>query len=134
MADSSARRYVLADHATSFPIRPGTNTIRQPVWKAIYHIECQLDELDKLIDRSNLDKCFDCRQESKIACCYKTVSLMLPPEPLSISWLTLDLQYAESLIRLLVLISEKSEYLPGEVDKHLVTALNSLRAADYVRY
>jgi hypothetical protein len=46
----------------------------QPVWKAIYAIEFQLDELDKLIDKAPLDKCFDCRQESKIACCYKTVS------------------------------------------------------------
>ncbi|KAK0392207.1 hypothetical protein NLU13_1705 [Sarocladium strictum] len=82
----------------------------KPVWKAIYLIESQLDELDKLIDKSPLDSCFDCRQESKIACCYKT--------------------YAEALIRLLDAISEKSEYLPGEVDKYLVTAINSLRSAD----
>ncbi|KAH8174202.1 hypothetical protein LIA77_05621 [Sarocladium implicatum] len=82
-----------------------------PVWKAIYAIEYQIDELDELIDKSPLDSCFDCRQESKIACCYKT--------------------YAEALIRLLTAISEKSQYLPGDVDKYLVTAINSLRAADY---
>ncbi|KAL2211996.1 hypothetical protein CC79DRAFT_1364283 [Sarocladium strictum] len=83
----------------------------EPVWQAIYAIEYQLDELDKIIDKSPLDKCFDCRQESKLACCYKT--------------------YAEALIRLLVAISEKAEHLPGEVDKYLVTAINSIRAADY---
>ena len=44
----------------------------------------------------------------------------------------LALQYAEALIRLLAAISEKSQYLPGEVDKYLVTAINSLRSADYV--
>ena len=49
-------------------------TCSKPVWRAIYAIEYQIDELDKLIDKSSLDKCFDCRQESKIACCYKTVS------------------------------------------------------------
>lgn len=48
---------------------------QQPVKKALYEIEDQLDALDKAIDKSNLDKCFDCRQESRIACCYKTVSL-----------------------------------------------------------
>lgn len=42
-------------------------------------------------------------------------------------------QYAEALIRLLDAISEKSEFLPGEVDKYLVTAINSLRSADSVR-
>ena len=41
-------------------------------------------------------------------------------------------QYAEALIRVLVLLSEKSAFLPGEVDKYIVTAINSLRSADYV--
>jgi hypothetical protein len=41
-------------------------------------------------------------------------------------------QYAEALIQLLAVIAEKAEYLPGDVDKYLVTATNSLRSADYV--
>lgn len=41
-------------------------------------------------------------------------------------------QYADALIRLLHLIKEKSEYLEGEIDKFVLTAVNSLRAADSV--
>lgn len=41
-------------------------------------------------------------------------------------------QYADALIRLLRLIKEKSEYLEGEIDKFVLTAVNSLRAADSV--
>ncbi|KAK7425466.1 hypothetical protein QQZ08_008031 [Neonectria magnoliae] len=83
-------------------------------WKkvkdALYELEIELDFFDIAIDKSNLDKCFTCTQESKIACCYRT--------------------YAEALIRLLRLVKKKSEYLEGETDKYVLTAINSLRAAD----
>ncbi|KAI5461100.1 hypothetical protein BGZ63DRAFT_403999 [Mariannaea sp. PMI_226] len=83
-------------------------------WKkvkdALYELEFELDIFDVKIDLSHLDKCFTCSQESKISCCYKT--------------------YAEALIRLLKLIKHKSSYLEGELDKYILTAINSLRAAD----
>ncbi|KAF7546169.1 hypothetical protein G7Z17_g8632 [Cylindrodendrum hubeiense] len=85
-----------------------------PCWKkvkdALYELEFELDVFDTTIDKSNLDKSFTFTQESKIACCYRT--------------------YADSLTRLLRLIKAKSEYLEGEDDKYVLTAINSLRAAD----
>ncbi|KFA60928.1 hypothetical protein S40285_05798 [Stachybotrys chlorohalonatus IBT 40285] len=83
----------------------------EPVKKALYELEWELDLFDTKIDKSNLNKCWDCRQEGKIACCYRT--------------------YAEAIIRLLKLIKYKSEYLEGGTDKYIITAINSLRAADY---
>ncbi|KAH7008037.1 hypothetical protein EDB80DRAFT_425751 [Ilyonectria destructans] len=83
-------------------------------WKkvknALYELEFDLDIFDRTIDKSDLNKCFTCTEESKIACCYRP--------------------YADALIRLLRLIKEKSEYLEGEIDKFVLTAVNSLRAAD----
>ena len=48
-----------------------------PVRQALYDLEFKLDAFDKLIDESDLTKCFECRDESKIACCYRRVSLSL---------------------------------------------------------
>ncbi|KAH7152493.1 hypothetical protein B0J13DRAFT_620047 [Dactylonectria estremocensis] len=83
-------------------------------WKkvkdALYELEFELDIFDTKIDKSDLSKCFTCTEESKIACCYHT--------------------YADALIRLLRLIKHKSEHLDGEIDKYVLTAVNSLRAAD----
>jgi hypothetical protein len=47
----------------------------EPVKKALYELEWELDLFDTKIDKSNLNKCWDCRQEGKIACCYRTVSV-----------------------------------------------------------
>lgn len=44
-----------------------------PVRQALYDLEFKLDDFDKLIDQSDLTKCFECRDESKIACCYHRV-------------------------------------------------------------
>jgi hypothetical protein len=44
-----------------------------PVRQALYDLEFQLDAFDKLIDESDLTKCFECRDEAKIACCYRRV-------------------------------------------------------------
>lgn len=45
----------------------------EPVRRAIYELEFELDIFDKSIDESDLHKCFACRDESKIACCYRRV-------------------------------------------------------------
>ncbi|KAH7318741.1 hypothetical protein B0I35DRAFT_409581 [Stachybotrys elegans] len=83
----------------------------EPVRKAIYDLEWEQDLFDTKIDKSDLNKCFDCRQEGKIACCYR--------------------EYAASIIRMLKLIKYKTEFLEGGTDKYILTAVNSLRASDY---
>lgn len=44
-----------------------------PVREAIYTLEFQLDAFDIIIDQFDLTKCFECRDESKIACCFRSV-------------------------------------------------------------
>lgn len=46
----------------------------QKVKNALYELEFDLDVFDTTIDKSDLNKCFTCTEESKIACCYRTVS------------------------------------------------------------
>lgn len=41
-------------------------------------------------------------------------------------------KYADALIRLLKVLKHKSKYLEGEVDRPVLTAINSLRVANYV--
>lgn len=45
----------------------------EPVRKAIYELEFSLDLFDTDIDNSDLSKCWECHQESKIGCCYRRV-------------------------------------------------------------
>lgn len=46
----------------------------EPVRKAIYELEFELDLFDTDIDNSDLSKCWDCGEETGIACCYRRVS------------------------------------------------------------
>ncbi|KAI6766207.1 hypothetical protein HG530_007277 [Fusarium avenaceum] len=81
------------------------------VVKYIYGLEHSLDLYDKHIDKTTLRKCFNCDQEAIIVECYY--------------------DYADALIRLLKVIKHKSKYLEGEVDRPVLTAINSLRVANY---
>ncbi|KAM5377459.1 hypothetical protein ACJZ2D_004998 [Fusarium nematophilum] len=83
----------------------------KPIRDGIYKLEHDLDVFDKHIDHTTLQKCFNCNEEATIADCYNT--------------------YANALIRLLKVIKEKSKYLEGEIDRPILTAVNSLQAADY---
>ncbi|CAG9999909.1 unnamed protein product [Clonostachys byssicola] len=83
----------------------------EPVRKALYELEWKLDLFDRAIDKSSLDKCFSEEEEAHIARCY--------------------CRYAEALIRLLEEISRKLEHIEGRTAYFIVTAVNSLRAADY---
>ncbi|KAL4728438.1 hypothetical protein ACLX1H_005183 [Fusarium chlamydosporum] len=84
-------------------------------WKGvIYHIyklEHRLDIYDKHIDHTTLKKCFSYDKESYVVDCY--------------------LEYADALIRLLKVLKHKSKHLEGEVDRPILTAINSLRSANY---
>ena len=86
----------------------------EKIVEQIYLLEFQLDLFDTEIDLSSLDVCWDCAQESQIACCYRN--------------------YAEALIRVLIVLSEHVRRLDGENAKYIITAINSLRAADYVSF
>ncbi|RGP58743.1 hypothetical protein FLONG3_11404 [Fusarium longipes] len=77
----------------------------------IYKLEHRLDIYDKEIDYTTLKKCFGCGQESYVVDCY--------------------LGYADALIRLLKVLKHKSKYLEGEVDRPVLTSINSLRSANY---
>ncbi|KAL3589357.1 hypothetical protein FPOAC2_11523 [Fusarium poae] len=77
----------------------------------IYKLEHRLDVYDKEIDYTTLKKCFGCGQESYIIDCY--------------------LGYADALIRLLKVLKHKTKHLEGEVDRPVLTAINSLRSANY---
>ncbi|KAG5655823.1 hypothetical protein KAF25_008942 [Fusarium avenaceum] len=81
------------------------------VVKYIYGLEHSLDLYDKHIDKTTLRKCFNCDQEAIIVECYY--------------------DYADALIRLLKVLKHKSKYLEGEVDRPVLTAINSLRVANY---
>ncbi|KAF9775931.1 hypothetical protein IL306_005928 [Fusarium sp. DS 682] len=77
----------------------------------IYYLEHSLDAFDKYIDSTTLKKCFSCGQESSVVDCY--------------------LHYADTLIRLLKVLKHKSKHLEGEIDRPVLTAINSLRVANY---
>ncbi|KAM0238605.1 hypothetical protein ACHAPO_003573 [Fusarium lateritium] len=77
----------------------------------IYKLEHRLDVYDKEIDYTTLKKCFGCGQESYIIDCY--------------------LGYADALIRLLKVLKHKTKHLEGEVDRPVLTSINSLRSANY---
>ncbi|KAF4978749.1 hypothetical protein FDECE_18168 [Fusarium decemcellulare] len=83
-------------------------------WKkvsdGIRGLEKALDIFDGYIDQTTLDRCFTCPQEASITDCY--------------------VNYAEALIRLLKVVEVKTRGLEGEIDRHILTAINSLRAAD----
>ncbi|SPJ74057.1 uncharacterized protein FTOL_03787 [Fusarium torulosum] len=81
------------------------------VVKYMYELEYSLDLYDKHIDKTTLRKCFNCDQEAIIVECYY--------------------DYADTLIRLLKVLKHKSKYLEGEVDRPVLTAINSLRVANY---
>ncbi|RBR11415.1 uncharacterized protein FIESC28_09029 [Fusarium coffeatum] len=84
-------------------------------WKGvvyhIYKLEHHLDVYDKEIDYTTLQKCFGCDKEHYVVDCY--------------------LEYANALIRLLKVLKHKSKYLEGEVDRPVLTSINSLRSANY---
>ncbi|CAG7558616.1 unnamed protein product [Fusarium equiseti] len=84
-------------------------------WKGvvyhIYKLEHRLDVYDKEIDYTTLQKCFGCDKEHYVVDCY--------------------LEYANALIRLLKVLKHKSKYLEGEVDRPILTSINSLRSANY---
>ncbi|KAF4999778.1 hypothetical protein FGRMN_2247 [Fusarium graminum] len=77
----------------------------------LYDLEYSLDEYDRSIDKTSLQKCFNCEQETTVVKCYHN--------------------YADALIRLLKDLKHKSKYLEGEVDRPVLTAINSLRSANY---
>ncbi|EKJ70393.1 hypothetical protein NXS19_012586 [Fusarium pseudograminearum] len=77
----------------------------------IYKLEHHLDTYDKEIDYTTLKKCFSCGQESYVVDCY--------------------LGYADALIRLLKVLKHKTKHLEGEVDRPVLTSINSLRSANY---
>ncbi|KAH7189140.1 uncharacterized protein B0J16DRAFT_397116 [Fusarium flagelliforme] len=84
-------------------------------WKGvvyhIYKLEHRLDVYDKEIDYTTLQKCFGCDKEHYVVDCY--------------------LEYANALIRLLKVLKHKSKHLEGEVDRPVLTSINSLRSANY---
>lgn len=47
----------------------------EPVRKALYELEFELDLFDTDIDNSDLSKCWNCGEEGTISCCYRRVSL-----------------------------------------------------------
>ncbi|KAJ3458637.1 hypothetical protein MRS44_012746 [Fusarium solani] len=73
-------------------------------------LEYGLDLFDKYVDHTTLDKCFTRAEEAVVTKCY--------------------IHYAQSVIRLLKVTHESGRYLEGEVDRPILTAINSLRAAD----
>ncbi|KAF5658108.1 hypothetical protein FHETE_10056 [Fusarium heterosporum] len=77
----------------------------------LYDLEYSLDKYDRFIDKTSLQKCFNCEQETTVVKCYHN--------------------YADALIRLLKDLKHKSKYLEGEVDRPVLTAINSLRSANY---
>ncbi|CAI6100466.1 unnamed protein product [Clonostachys chloroleuca] len=101
----------LFDYVKDIKCGNGDRECWEPVRKALYELEWKLDLFDRAIDKSNLDKCFSEEEETHIARCY--------------------CRYAEALIRLLEEISRKLEHIEGRTAYFIVTAVNSLRAADY---
>ncbi|VUC34933.1 unnamed protein product [Clonostachys rosea] len=101
----------LFDHVKNIKCGNGDYECWEPVRKALYEIEWELDLFDRAIDKSSLDKCFSEHEEAHIARCF--------------------CRYAEALIRLLDEISRKLEHIEGRTAYFIVTAVNSLRAADY---
>ncbi|KAJ4328012.1 hypothetical protein N0V84_001542 [Fusarium piperis] len=108
--------YILAekaDHATHLvqtSLCRQNSTCWHHIREAIYKLEYGLDLFDKYVDHTTLDKCFTRSEEVVVTKCY--------------------LHYAQSLIRLLTVTHESGRYLEGEVDRPILTAINSLRAAD----
>ncbi|CAH0024096.1 unnamed protein product [Clonostachys rhizophaga] len=101
----------LFDYVKDIKCGNGDRECWEPVRKALYELEWKLDLFDRAIDKSSLDKCFSEEEEAHIARCY--------------------CRYAEALIRLLEEISRKLEHIEGRTAYFIVTAVNSLRAADY---
>ncbi|CAH0053435.1 unnamed protein product [Clonostachys solani] len=101
----------LFDHVKDIKCGNGDRDCWEPVRKGLYEIEWELDLFDRAIDKSNLNKCFSEQEEADIARCF--------------------CRYAEALIRLLDEISRKLEHIEGKTAYFIVTAVNSLRAADY---
>ncbi|KAF4959892.1 hypothetical protein FGADI_1395 [Fusarium gaditjirri] len=70
----------------------------------IYILEYGLDAFDKYVDSTTLKKCFSCGNDSP---------------------------YADALIRLLRLLRHQTKTLDGEVERPVLTAINSLRVSNY---
>ncbi|KAM6512855.1 hypothetical protein FSOLCH5_010553 [Fusarium solani] len=108
--------YILAEKADHAAHLVQTSLCRQnsTCWdhirEAIYRLEYGLDLFDKYVDHTTLDKCFTRAEEAVVTKCY--------------------IHYAQSVIRLLKVTHESGRYLEGEVDRPILTAINSLRAAD----
>ncbi|EEU44627.1 uncharacterized protein NECHADRAFT_84598 [Fusarium vanettenii 77-13-4] len=108
--------YILAEKADHAAHLVQTSLCRQnsTCWnhirEAIYKLEYGLDLFDKYVDHTTLDKCFTRSEEAVVTKCY--------------------IHYAQSVIRLLKVTHESGRYLEGEVDRPILTAINSLRAAD----
>ncbi|RSL50589.1 hypothetical protein CEP54_011860 [Fusarium duplospermum] len=108
--------YILAekaDHATHLvqtSLCRQNSTCWDHIREAIYKLEYGLDLFDKYVDHTTLDKCFTRSEEAVVTKCY--------------------IHYAQSVIRLLKVTHESGRYLEGEVDRPILTAINSLRAAD----
>ncbi|KAL2676698.1 hypothetical protein Neosp_010462 [[Neocosmospora] mangrovei] len=112
----TAYLYILAEKADHAAHLVQTSLCRQNLtcWnhirEAIYKLEYGLDLFDKYVDHTTLDKCFTRSEEAVVTKCY--------------------IHYAQSVIRLLKVTHESGRYLEGEVDRPILTAINSLRAAD----
>ncbi|RMJ10487.1 hypothetical protein CDV36_009870 [Fusarium kuroshium] len=108
--------YILAEKADHAAHLVQTSLCRQnsTCWnhirEAIYKLEYGLDLFDKYVDHTTLEKCFTRSEEAVVTKCY--------------------IHYAQSVIRLLKVTHESGRYLEGEVDRPILTAINSLRAAD----
>ncbi|KAK2679163.1 hypothetical protein RAB80_004344 [Fusarium oxysporum f. sp. vasinfectum] len=77
----------------------------------IYSLEHGLDAFDKYVDSTTLKKCFSCGNDSPVVGCF--------------------LHYADALIRLLKLLRHQTKTLDGEVERPVLTAINSLRVSNY---
>ncbi|KAL6360204.1 hypothetical protein LRP88_05907 [Fusarium phalaenopsidis] len=99
-----------AAHLVQTSLCRQNSTCWDHIREAIYRLEYGLDLFDKYVDHTTLDKCFTRAEEAVVTKCY--------------------IHYAQSVIRLLKVTHESGRYLEGEVDRPILTAINSLRAAD----